>query len=295
MLQQAGSRGASKGDLSQCVAAMHESRFSVLKSIMLPCSTPAPNAFCDPRPSLAEAWLIAAAKLQGSNGTMAMDILSDTFVAVIVLLFYPSLEKNREEREADMGMSLDGPHILALTDFLTHFLSLGDEVLRRATLVLVREVPADFEENDASVDTHRKGVAIVGAALFRAFQGGLPPWAIEATPEIYEAFYQSLNRQSFLFEEMLRLAMMIRLPFGGTKFGGIDPGDLLSGRCFHNFSIPARDRFVEDAVVLCRKDDKQSWRKLKMIIKQACGGKKKEADFQFQLKPAVNRWEFDRI
>jgi hypothetical protein len=140
---------------------------------------------------------------------------------------------------------------------------------------------------------HTKGVAIVGAALFRASQGGLPPWAVESIPEIYSAFYRSMDRQPVRFEQMLLLSMKVRLAATAPQYGGVKPGCRLSGRYFESFSETATQRFVQDAMILCRQDDAQSWRRLKLVIKLACGGKKKDTDFQ--LKPAYTRWDFDRI
>jgi hypothetical protein len=88
--------------------------------------------------------------------------------------------------------------------------------------------------------------------------------------------------------------MEIRLsPQASTPFGRVQPGDLFSGKMFAQFSEKAKITFIADVTKLCEKDDNASWRRMKAIVKQACGGKKKETDFG--QKPALTRWDFTRI
>jgi hypothetical protein len=45
---------------------------------------------------------------------------------------------------------------------------------------------------------------------------------------------------------------------------------------------------------LAKEDSIASWKRLKVIIKQACGGKKKDTDFN--QRPALTRWDtLDRL
>jgi hypothetical protein len=87
--------------------------------------------------------------------------------------------------------------------------------------------------------------------------------------------------------------MSLRLDPSVQQFGGVKPGKLLAGPFFENLPTQAVDRFVEEAIALCRSDNASSWRRFKVAVKQICGGKKKDTDFQ--LKPSYTRWDFDRI
>ena len=55
----------------------------------------------------------------------------------------------------------------------------------------------------------------------------------------------------------------------------------------------SKSTFVAQTVEIARADNIAAWRRLKGLIKQACGGKKKDTDFK--QRPAVTKWEFDRI
>ena len=69
---------------------------------------------------------------------------------------------------------------------------------------------------------------------------------------------------------------------------------LLSGKFFERMSDAAKTNFLDQARALSEEDTTASWRRLKTLIKQACGGKKKDTDFN--QKPALTRWDtLDRI
>jgi hypothetical protein len=283
-----------------CVAALHGNRIHILSSILLVCSDPSSNMFCDPRPALTEAWLIAITHLIAATKTssavavgIVAEIFCDTALAVFALLLYPTVGKRKDDRWADPGQSLDGPQSLALTDFLAAFFSLGPDMLQRVASNLAEQVPVVIAAERHSFDSLTKGAAIAGATLFRAVQGGLPPWAVESVPDVFSNFYLSFNRSPEGFGRIIRLSMTIRLDPTAPKFGGVEPGGLLSGPCFDALSTEDIDHFVEDAMNMCRDDDNSSWRRFKVAVKRICGGKKKDTDFQ--LKPAYTRWDFDRM
>ena len=76
-------------------------------------------------------------------------------------------------------------------------------------------------------------------------------------------------------------------------FGGLISGQLLSGRYFESLTTQAKSVFVNEAKQLAATGGVANWRRLKGLIKQACGGKKKDTDFN--QKPSPTRWEFDRF
>lgn len=277
--------------LSNCVGALISSKNYVIETILSSCADP--TAFVDPRPTLTEAWLLAMKELCNSDFFHAEleVVLVDTATAVISLLFFPSMGKTETERQNDSGMSLDGPHTLVLLSFMADFFRLGPVALESVANRLASIVPVDDTSmGHQSQNSTVLKCASIGAALFRAVQGSLPPWAVEFISSVYSGLFVALGKDPLLFGELLRVSMEVRL---GQNFGGVKAGELLSGRFFHNMSAKSKDEFINQAVELCRKDNPASWKQLKGLIKQVCGGKKKDTDFK--QKPALTRWEFVRL
>lgn len=297
LLAHAVSASTRSNPLSNCMLLIRDCSEKVLACITSSCPDPAENAFLDPRPTLAESWyLLMVALIDGAMVDGAVEsILVDTFVAFVSLLFYPSMAKTLEERRRDPGMSLDGPQTLAATIFLEKFFRLGFQPVAMAGRKLACIVPIDWTGLQAlNIDPQLYGISIVGAALFRANQGSLPPWAVESIPEVYCSFFYALNKDVAAFAGILRISMEIRLSLtSGKSFGMVQPGSLLSGKVFDGLSETAKTTFITDVRKLCEKDDAASWRRMKAIVKQACGGKKKETDFG--QKPPLTRWEFFRV
>jgi len=283
-------------DLQQCLTTLHESRSFVLPSLLLSCSDPLTGAFVDPRPTLAETWffsMVHTARLasMGTSSVTIDDLLTDTMSVVFMLLLYPILGKTVEERASAPGFNFDGPQSLALTDLLAVFFRLGPSLLERVSGRILEQVPVDF---GSAQDSSLQGVGIIGAALFRASQGGLPPWAIESLPDIYSGLYIALNRDCDRFAQVLHLSMHTRLSLTAAQgVGSVRPGELISGPHFETLSEDAKRKFELEARDCSSNDNTASWRRLKVLIKQVCGGKKKETDFG--QKPSLTTWEFDRL
>jgi hypothetical protein len=72
----------------------------------------------------------------------------------------------------------------------------------------------------------------------------------------------------------------------------VQPGQLLAGIYFENMSEKAKSMFLEDIKRLSQQGDAASWRRMKVLIKQACGGKK---EAEYNQKPAMTKWQFERI
>ncbi|GKZ00437.1 hypothetical protein MPSEU_000996300 [Mayamaea pseudoterrestris] len=285
---------------SKAIQTMYLCREVVIASVRHTCPEPHSNAFIDPRPVVLEAWLLAMVDLMELNIPESLlfhvkVLLTETLATVVSLLLYPTL-KRTEDRSDDPGMSFDGPQSLAIMEFLSHCLALpmGLEILDLTAAVLSKSLSLDFGVLGSDADGQKKGEAMIAASLFRAVQGGLPPWAVEFIPDVYASFYAALDRDAVAFGMVLRLAMDVRLPLEpNVSFGGLQPGKLVAGRYFESLSSQAKDKFAQEAMVLASTDDLASWRRLKMLIKAACGGKKKDSGFQ--LKPSLTRWDFDRI
>ena len=279
------------------IQALDAAKVAVLSAITLPCPAPRGGAFIDPRPTLCEAWLqamIEVAELKSEN-PLAQSLLIETCVAMVSLLFVPSMGRSQIERLNDNCMSLDGPHSLALTTFLSSFFRLGHANLKAVGQCLLSSIPVDVPAlQSICEDSSFHGVSVIGAALFRACQGALPPWAVESVPEVYSALFEACGNDVEGFGLLMRLSMEVRLSsFHNVEYCGVGPGKLLSGRFFESLSNQARATFISHAMEICATGEMASWKKLKVLIKQVCGGKKR--DTEFNQKPAITRWEFQRV
>ena len=280
---------SSHSPLPNCLSVLIQCSDSVLSSFLDTC--PDPTGFVDPRCTLAEAWfdcMTTVANMtfhRGISDASIETILVDTVCAGIQLTLYPTMGKTLEDRRKDAGMSLDGPHTLIFCDYLTAFFHLGMKCLQSLGTKLVHLIPI----RDCP-DRVPAGIVILAAALFRGVQGSLPPWTVESVPFVYGAFYNALNKDTELFVRILGAAMQVR---AASPYGGVAQGNLLSGRYFAGVSDHFRHSFLQQVTELCQTDTPASWKKMKQVIKAACGGKKKETDFK--QKPSPTRWDFERV
>jgi hypothetical protein len=275
-----------------CIQVLVTIKKAVLSTTLLRCPEPQYGAFIDPRPTITEAWFHAMSTIAESKplDESAHLLLVETFAAVVALLFYPSLTKDND-RVNDMGMSLDGPHSLALTSFLTTFFRCG--LIQQGSNMAMDTLQPDLDSaGNVLSDRDFRGIALTVVSLFRACQGALPPWAIEAIPDIFSALYEALGENAETFGRAIEAAMAIRLS-KSDSFLGVAAGQLLSGRYFEGMSTTAKESFVQEAKELARLGGAANWRRLKGLIKAICGGKKK--DTHFKQKPSPYRWEFDRV
>jgi hypothetical protein len=286
------------------VAILSDTRQYVLEAILSPCGCPVgKGSFHDPRPVLAETWLSCMLHLcvvasqqniirpETSGDEMSLNVkelLLDTFVAVVILLMYGSLEKTQDLRSRDPGMTLDGPQGLVMMEFLESYFKIGGILLQEVGRRLYTRIPVTL-----GPDPETAGVAIVGAVLFRGAQGSLPPWAVESVPAVYSALFSALDNNVERFVFMLEISMSLRLE-ERQQFGSVKGGTLLSGKYFENISDNAKATFLSQASDLAQANTATSWKRLKSLVKQVCGGKKKDTDFN--QRPAMTRWDaLDRI
>lgn len=281
----------------KCIAILHKSKAVVLPTLFLPC--PDPDKFFDPRPTLCEAWLLAmntlakaARSIQINDEHGLQELLVDSCATVITMLFHPLLSKSRKIRAQSPFMSMEGPQTLAFNDFLASYFSLGPAMLHAVGQQLLQRIPIDAEKASTySTDAGLHGVAIIGAALFRAAAGGLPPWFVESVPDVYAAFFAALNKDPIVFGNMLQLSMEIQ---SSVAFGSVLPGSNLAGPVFETTTATAKQSFLQEAVELSKQDNLGAWKRIKVILKKVSGGKKQGTDFS--QKPSPTKWEdFDRI
>jgi hypothetical protein len=177
-------------------------------------------------------------------------------------------------------------------EFLESFFLLGPDMFRTVALTVTSRLVAEGALVASDDDPVGQGVAVVGACLFRAASGGLPPWAIEVIPSLYAALYHACGTDAHVFCQMLTTSMEIRLGTTRAGFGGVRPGELLAGRFFESAKESSKRIFVERSQEACSQNDAEGWRRFKVLLKQACGGKKKSS---LSLKPSFTTWNIDRI
>merc|ERR1719343_1750593 len=161
-------------------------------------------------------------------------------------------------------------------------------MIQAAAGKLISVVPVKACDN-----SDEAGMAIIGAAFFRGSQGGLPPWAVESVPSVYSSLFNAFNKNVDAFGRILEISMTIRLA-DADRFGSVHGGSLLSGKFFEKMTDKTKINFIHEAKDIAKLDTTASWRRLKTLIKKACGGKKKDTDFK--QRPALTTWEtLDRV
>ena len=284
---------------NQCIAALQELRTIVLESLLLECPEPTNRSFVDPRPALCEAWYLSMCDVMDcfqsviTSDESTRTLLADSCCIALLLMLYKSLPQSPDEVTNHVGMSLDGPQTRAILMFLEKYFLLGPEMLRAVLLRLRCSLDIDIESiGVSSDDTATQGVSILGACLYRAASGGLPPWAIEVIPSLYASLFVGCGNDYNVFCRMLELAMDVRLSKASSGFGVVRPGELLAGRYFESAKKSFKETFVEKSREACRENNGNGWRRFKVLLKQACGGKKKSSLGQ---KPSFTAWDVERI
>ncbi|KAL7563844.1 hypothetical protein ACA910_019572 [Epithemia clementina (nom. ined.)] len=288
--------------LPHCTYILSQVSSSVIDAILLPVPCSMDGSFCDPRCTIAEAWFLSLANFarcpevvcSKNDPAVVNKIFIDSVVAAIALIFSPKMGKiecDDNNNATFRGMSMDGPQSLALMDFLSAVLARGPDILGESVEELAREFPV----NAGGDNSRSTGLAVLLAALFRAIQGSLPPWVVEFIPLFFSnLFCCGLGKNLTVFGDAMRASMEMRLPVSSpSSMRGVEPGQLLSGYAFDGIQNNTKENFVQQVLDLAEADNHASWKRLKHIVKAACGGKKKDTDFR--QKPSLTRWEFDRL
>mmetsp|Transcript_63194 Transcript_63194/g.186778 ORF Transcript_63194/g.186778 Transcript_63194/m.186778 type:complete len:376 (-) Transcript_63194:150-1277(-) len=286
-----------------CIQALGSSMNSVFSAM----ATPSPEAVAhiDPRPTLAEAWYLAMKSLASLfsaapqamyNSEATKQLAVESFVLFIRFLLSREIEEGGRKSVHAAGMSLDGPQTLSMLDFMDLMLSFGPKILELTPLYLQKDIAVDSPQirqvNATPLPPALIGGAIIASALFRGSSGVLPPWAVEGYPRLFSSFFVACGKSPDFFCQVLCLACDLHLA-NSQAFGGLHPGQKLAGRYFDNLSLVARESFISQSREICNRDNEPSWRRFKVAVKQACGGKKKASGFN--QKPAVTVWECDRV
>lgn len=237
----------------------------------------------DPRNCLCEAWFLTMdalvsilPRLDPSLHGVVGQLLADTCSASTLLMLYPNLN----EHQNNPGMSMDGYHTLVMLDVLKACYSLGIDMLHIVAIQVANQIVVEHDD-ELSTTLNGIGIGIIGASLFRATSGGLPPWAVDHIPQAFEGLFVAHKCNIAAFSIFLQTSMAVRRATSR---------ELLAGRFIDAMSVSVKSMFIESSL---EEISTGNWRRFKVIFKKACGGKKKLSGFN--LKPSPTNWECDRV
>lgn len=180
---------------------------------------------------------------------------------------------------------MDGPHALAMLDFQHIAYSQGRTVLDLVAPAVASRVSSELGEMD---DPFLRGAAIIGASLLKATSGALPPWSVELMPAVFSGLFVACGKDLQMFGRILEKSMQVR--FAAPSNAG---SCLIAGKVIEGLSEQAKLAFVQQSLEAIGNDNEGGWRRFKVLVKQACGGKKKA--YGFSLKPSPTSWDCDRL
>jgi len=257
--------------------------------------SPEATVHVDPRVTLAEAWF-STMKTLASVCRHSEQIISSLAAENVQTLFGESLSlamlfifmkdiggKKRPAPDVQRGMSSDGPQTLAISDFIAEAMLLGPSILAGSISALSAHIQLNCGNE---VPAEVLGAAAISASILRAISGATPPWVVEDTPVLFKSMYVALGSNPDLFIQTLGVSTKLETM---TAVGGLRAGEKLSGR-YLDASDSHINSFLSKASETVAKND---WKKMKVVLKSATGGKKKESGFN--LKPHYCNWECERV
>jgi len=278
---------------SGCVQALQGSKRAVYAILSDPCPMAEHGSFTDPRPTLTEAWflslqvllsLASSAKFVADNLVVQELVTENTALFIRFMLCECS---SGERRKVQPGVSMDGPQTLAMFDFLTAAVdAVGSTLFSSIALSFQSQTHIDFPYAglNSSLAPSLIGGSILCAALFRGFSGSLPPWTLENAPNLYASLFVACENNIDSFCRILEPGAEIKLSSASAPFQCILPGDRLAGPIVQTHLVYELRTFLSG---------KLDWRHFKVLVKAACGGKKKTSIFA--NKPAISTWDCDRV
>lgn len=230
-------------ELRRCLAILKRSAVAV-HSLLLNKSSEA-TSHTDPRPTVAEAWFLTMASLvsifRGANlvSHLTSDdriehLIGDSLYVSIALMFMKDLGNKNPARS---GMSLDGPHTLAMMDFMTEAILFGPGVLASTARSFTTHTQLDHP-----LQSEELGATIIAAGLLRAASGALPPWAVELTPPLIRSLFIALGNNCDIFMQTLKNSTNIECS-----------GNILAGRYFEHVSSVHIDAFLSKMRDACNR------------------------------------------
>jgi len=279
--------------LSQC----NQTVFSALKT----CCPDSTVKWQDPRQTLAEAWfaalnglLVVFKRISATDCKPKQELVYQSMALCINFIISAKVQRepSRESRN-DGFMCLDGPQSLGLVEFIE--LALMDDMSASLFDMLgnlyQNQMKLDYDSIGQSSCSSSSfiGGAIVSAVLFRGVSGGLPPWTVEYTPNIYKSLFRVCGGVDQFCAILLAGSDLKLQSTPDSSFGAVSSGKKLAGCFFDHLKPKSKEEFLQKIREICVKKSDVQWRNVKVIIKAICGGKKKAASFN--LKPQPTNWE----
>jgi hypothetical protein len=240
----------------KCLSVLHYCAPVVTQ--LLVHSSPEANSHVDPRPTIAEAWYLTLGSLVSicrNHEMVAACLISDGVETIfgeslslaMALIFLKELGTKKDPaRPIQIGLSLDGPHTLAMQSFISGSVLLGPSILAGTSILSVIQL------NQLSFGTPQIcGPAVLIAALLRSVSGALPPWTVEDAPALFRSIYIAMGSDGDGFVQMLRVSTKLT---ASASFGGIRPGELLAGK-YLNASDSHIESFLSQTKDVCNKGE----------------------------------------
>jgi len=247
----------------------------------------------DPRPFIFEAWCICMRNLSALNHCcreLIDELLSQSICLGLHLILCNPLNKKRSSSSHRGGMSLDGPHVLAMLEFMEG--TLNSTILANVGMTLASRIKLNSGLNlGTPTEIECVGGALILAAIFRMVSGALPPYVVENVPGLLCSLFAACHNNTATFCKVFHLAFEAK--FAGDEYSGIDSNENIGGPFIENISESTKSLMISQAKGAATRNDVEGWRRMKVIVKQVCGGKKKATGFS--LKPPFSTWDCDRL
>lgn len=279
----------------RCVHVLKHSSNSIAS--ILSHDSPEATAHVDPRPTIAEAWFLTMKTLASvcrhnehiasslADEGLLQSLFGDSLCLVVFYIFMKDIGgKKRPAPDLQKGFSPDGAQTLAMCEFISECFLLGPSNLAAAAGCISTSFQLNCTVNEVTAEV--LGAATISAALLRAISGATPPWIVEDTPILFHSIFTALGSNLDVFIKTLDVATKLETL---VDVGALKAGEKLSGR-YLDTSSSHIESFLAKTKETCSKND---WKKLKVVLKSATGGKKKESGFN--LKPHYSSWECERV
>lgn len=219
-------------------------------------SSPEANSHVDPRPTIAEAWYLTLGSLVSicrNHEMVAACLIGDgveklfgeSLSVVMALVLLKDLGTKKDPaRPIQIGLSLDGPHTLAMQSFVSESVLLGPSILAETSIMSIIQL----DQSTSFVGTACVP-AILVAALLRSISGALPPWTVEEAPALFRSIYVATGSDVDGFVRILRASTMLS---ASASFGGVRPGELLAGK-YLDASGSHIESFLSQTKEVCNK------------------------------------------
>lgn len=252
----------------------------------------------DPRPFIFEAWCICMRNLSALRtfelSAYSRELTEELFTQSICLgmhlILCSPLSKKKSSFHQRGGMSLDGPHILALLEFMEG--TLDSKILANVGMTFAPRIKLSFGLNiGMPTETECVGGALILASIFRMISGALPPYVVENVPGLFSSMFVACQSNTAAFCRVFQLALEATVV--GGEYSGISSNERIGGPFMENLTESSKSQLISQANAAASRNDVEGWRRMKVLVKQVCGGKKKATGFN--LKPSFSTWDCDRL